>query len=163
PFRLRLFRPPAASAVIFFWRLDRRGKAGMAVQVRRSILQSRLPGGVQKVAVPMVRDAHDPVRRVRDPLEIHHRQQMRTRGTGSTTPSPKPGWRSAPPSRTARWASPDGGGASCRPCSSAARWSLMPSTARTTSRPAVKGETTAAVATSWRLAEGGSERAGVLG
>ncbi|CAK0812256.1 unnamed protein product, partial [Prorocentrum cordatum] len=136
PFRLRLFRPPAASAVIFFWRLDRRGKAGMAVQVRRSILQSRLPGGVQKVAVPMVRDAHDPVRRVRDPLEIHHRQQMRTRGTGSTTPSPKPGWRSAPPSRTARWASPDGGGASCRPCSSAARWSLMPSTARTTSRPA---------------------------
>ncbi|CAK0897621.1 unnamed protein product [Prorocentrum cordatum] len=48
----------------------------MAVQGRRSTRHEWLPAGPEKFAVPVPRDAHDPVRRVLDPLELHHRQQM---------------------------------------------------------------------------------------
>jgi hypothetical protein len=49
----------------------------MAAQGRRSTLHDLLPGGPARFAVPVLRDAHDPVRRVLDPLELYHSQQMR--------------------------------------------------------------------------------------
>lgn len=59
----------------------------MAAQGRRSSWLVQLPGGCpQKVAVTVLRDALDPARRVRDPLEIHHRQQMRGHWVHDTIP-----------------------------------------------------------------------------
>jgi hypothetical protein len=75
----------------------------MAAQGRRGTLHDLLPGGLERFAVPVLRDARDPARRVLDPLELHHIQQMRRHWVHDPVPPPSPREQPPAPPGFRRW------------------------------------------------------------